>query len=140
MPGRHEAELDELRTIVLRAREEARALTEYAVSAREALADERARLTARREELEAATLDAHRNGQLGHEERALVDRVERGETSWTAVAHGTDQHWTAEGLRARVADGVEETLDELLVSDPDFRDEYLRVQQTADETTRGPGR
>ncbi len=37
------------------------------------------------------------------EQAAIVQRIERGDTSWAAVVHGTDAHSSARAFRASFA-------------------------------------
>lgn len=127
-----EQDLAELRTVVARAREQAFRVTREAQAGRAALAEARDRAREQREGLEREALAALRNGTLGHEDRALMERIDRGDTTWQAVSHGTDDHWTARGLRDRVGEQVEDLLGELR-EDPDFRMEHEAALRAADE-------
>lgn len=136
MAGRAEQDLAELRTVVARAREQAHQLAREARAGRAALQAQRAQLRAEREKLEGDARAAYRNGTLGHEERALMARIERGETTWTAVAHGTDDHWTAVGLRSAVGEQVEAEVEALRADDPEFLVEHEAALRSADELAR----
>lgn len=127
-----EQDLAELRTVVARAREQAHEVAREARAGRAALAEARAQVRAQREALEREARSALRHGTLGHEERALMERIDRGETTWEAVSHGTDDHWTARGLRERVGEQVEDVLQDLR-EDPEFRVEHDAALRAADE-------
>ncbi|GAA2155078.1 hypothetical protein GCM10009844_41780 [Nocardioides koreensis] len=131
-----EADLTELRTVVARAREQALRLTREAQAGRAALQEQRAQLRAERQRLERDALAAYRNGTLGHQERALVQRIDRGETTWRAVAAGTDDHWTAAALREAVGEQVEEQVEQMREADPDFLREHEAAIRSAEEMAR----
>ena len=133
---RARADLDELRTVVMRAREQALSLTREARAGRVALAEARAQLRGERERLERDAMAAYRNGQLDPEDRALVKRIDDGDTTWTAVAHGTDDHWTARAAREQVGAQVEETLEEMRAEDPEFLMEHEAAIASAEEMAR----
>lgn len=137
MDHRVQADLAELRQIVNRAREQTHELTESIKAARAGLAEERARIQAERLRLETEARHAHRNGQLGHGERALVDRIDRGETTWQAVVNGTDDHWTAEGARRELGEGVEAMVEDLRDNDPEFMREHERALEEQSSVRRG---
>ena len=136
MTGPAEADLAELRTVVARAREQALQLTREARAGRAALQEQRAQLRAERERLEREALAAYRNGTLGHQERALVERIDRGETTWRAVAAGTDDHWTAAAVRESVGEQVEEQVEQLRAENPDFLRDHEAAIRLADEMAR----
>lgn len=136
MTGPAEADLTELRTVVARAREQALRLAREARAGRAALQEQRAQLRAERQRLERDALAAYRNGTLGHQERALVQRIDRGETTWSAVAAGTDDHWTATALREAVGEQVEEQVEQMREDDPDFVREHEAAIRSAEEMAR----
>jgi type IV secretory pathway VirJ component len=130
-------DLAELRTVVARAREQALALTREAKAGRAALQQQRDQLRTQRLKLEAEARTAYRADQLGHEERALMQRIERGETTWQAVASGADDHWTASRVREAVGEQVEVELEELRRDDPEFRAEHDATLLAAEQMKRG---
>lgn len=141
MAAHHEGDLAELRTVVMRAREQALQITRAAQAARAQLQPQREQLRQELEQSRREVHDALRNGQLGPEQRALVERIERGETSWRAVASGQDEHWSAVGFRESFGERLEQLVQDLR-EDPGFRDEHETVLRRADELRRAhdPGR
>ncbi|HEU5038701.1 MAG TPA: hypothetical protein VFT70_16970 [Nocardioides sp.] len=129
---RAEAELAELRTVVARAREQAMQITLAARRVRAEMAPLREQLRRQQEETDRAVRDALRNGELGPEQRALAERVVRGETTWHDVLTGADDHWTAVALREDVAADVEEVVAQLREADEDFRAEHDRLLRAKD--------
>lgn len=117
-PG--ELDLAELRTVVLRAREDLTRLTSELREATRALAPELEQ--ARRERLEAERefLEAFRNGQLEPGQRDLARRLDRGETTWERIAHGEDQDPTAVRFREQAGEELAATVATLRTLDPDF--------------------
>jgi uncharacterized protein (DUF3084 family) len=124
-----EALLAELRTLVTRARDEAESVRRGAEIQRDALRGELEQARAEREEAQRAFRDAHRNGQLDPDARALARRLEDGETSWEAVAHGQDDHWTARVRRERVIGEVTEAVETMTLLDPEFAADLERVRE-----------
>lgn len=130
-------DLAELRTVVARAREQAQALTREAKAGRAALQQQRDQLRAQRLKLEAEARTAYRTNQLGPEERALMQRIDRGETTWQAVASGADDHWTASRVRDDLGRQIEVQLEELRRDDPEFRAEHDATLRAAEQMERG---
>lgn len=120
MPGPGEQDLAELRTVVLRAREDLARLTADLREATRALAPELEQ--ARRERLQAERdfLEAHRDGRLAPELRDLARRIDRGETSWERIAHGEDQDPTAVRFREQAGEELVATVATLRTLDPEF--------------------
>ena len=133
---RAQADLAELRTVVMRAREQAMGLAREARAGRAALAEARQQLRTERERLERDALAAYRNGQLEPQDRALVKRIDDGDTTWAAVAHGTDDHWTAQATREQVGEQIEETLEEMRAEDPEFLVEHETTIAEAEAMAR----
>lgn len=132
-------DLVELRTVVLRAREQALGLAQEAEAMKAELAELREQLAGERREEEQAVRDALRNGQLPPEQRALVERIERGETSWRAVVHGEDDHWSAQDFRTDLGDRLGALVEELRRDDPEFRAEHDQALADAAEVARTAG-
>lgn len=131
-----QADLAELRTIVMRAREQAQEITRAAQAARAQLQPQRDQLRQEREQSQREVRDAMRNGQLGPEQRAVVERIERGETTWRAVASGEDDHWSAVGFRESLGERLEALVEDLREHDPEFRDEHEAALRNAADVRR----
>lgn len=132
----HDVDLAELRTIVARAREQALQIARTAQAARAQLQPERDQLRRQREQVQQELRDAHRLHQLGPEQRALMDRIERGETSWRAVASGQDDHWSAVGFRESFGERLEQLVEEMREEDPEFRQEHEETIRAAEQVRR----
>ncbi|MFC4783644.1 hypothetical protein ACT8ZV_04170 [Nocardioides sp. MAHUQ-72] len=116
-----EAELAELRTVVLRAREQAMQVTLTAQRARAALQAERDRLRQQRDDSERALRDDLRAGRLDPGSRQVAERLERGETSWRAVLSGQDDERSSSQFRESVGERTRAIVAELREHDPEFR-------------------
>lgn len=137
MSETYDAELAELRTTVMRAREQAMQITLAAQRARAGLAEQREQLRLERERAQQDLRDSLRNGELGPEQRALVERIERGETSWRDVMTGADGHRSALDFRESFGDRLEQLVEQLRQADPQFRDEHDATLRAAGQTPRG---
>ncbi|MDN4162856.1 hypothetical protein [Nocardioides abyssi] len=135
----NDRDLAELRTVVLRAREQALGLAREAEAMKAELSRMREELVRERREEEQAARDALRNGQLPPEQRALVERIERGETTWRAVVHGEDDHWSAQDFRTDLGGRLEDLVQELRETDPEFRAEHDQALADAAEVARSAG-
>jgi hypothetical protein len=132
-----DAELAELRTIVARAREQAMATTSAMRRARAALAPMREQLERERAVAHQDLRNALRNGDLAAEQRALVERLTRGETTWREVLMGGDDHWSATALRDQLATGLGEVVERLREQDDEFRAAHDRLLREADTEEQG---
>ena len=115
------SDLVELRGMAARLREQTRRIAAEADQQKAALREQRRVLHREREQTEKETRDAWRRGELPPEQAAVVQRIERGDTSWAAVVHGTDSHSSAREFRASFARQTESVVEELRESDPEFR-------------------
>ena len=61
-----------------------------------------------------------RNGQVPAEDRALVQRVVDGETTWRAVYSGEDDHWAAVQHRERFGEELAAGVERLSLEDPEL--------------------
>ena len=114
-------ELVELRGMAARLREQTGRIAAQADQQKAALREHRRVLQREREETEKETREAWRRGELSPEQAAIVQRIERGDTSWAAVVHGTDSHSSAREFRASFARQAESAVEELRETDPGFR-------------------
>jgi hypothetical protein len=116
---RREADMAELRTTVARVRAETAAFRERMERARAELAPRVERARADREVAMEELRHEFRNGQVPAEDRALVQRVLDGETTWRAVYSGEDDHWTAVQHRERFGAELTAGVERLVEDDPD---------------------
>jgi hypothetical protein len=113
---RRAADMAELRTTVSRLRAETAAFRDRMVQAKAALEPRAERARADRQAAMADLRHDLNNGQVPAQDRALVERVLTGQTTWRAVYSGEDDHWTAVEHRERfgreLSDGVEQLVHE----------------------------
>ncbi|ANH36790.1 hypothetical protein I601_0337 [Nocardioides dokdonensis FR1436] len=125
-------DLVELRGMAARLREQTRRIAAEADQQKAALRDQRRALQREREESEKETREAWRRGELSPEQAAIVQRIERGDTSWAGVVHGTDTHSSAQEFRASFARQTESVVADLRAADPEFRAEHDRALAAAE--------
>jgi hypothetical protein len=126
-----EADMAELRTTVGRLRAETAAFRDRMERAK---ADLEPRIERARADREAAMAELRHdlnNGQVPAQDRALVERVVSGQTSWRAVYSGEDDHWTAVEHRERFGRELSDGVEQLVREDDDFADLLHDLQRRA---------
>lgn len=117
-----EADMAELRTTVSRLRAETAAFRDRMEQVKADLAPRAERARAEREAAAAELRHDLANGQVPAQDRALVERVIDGQTTWRAVYSGEDDHWTAVEHRERFGRELSEGVEQLVREDDELAD------------------
>ncbi len=133
-----EADMAELRTTVSRLRAETAAFRDRMEQVKADLAPRVERARADREAAMAELRHDAANGQVPAQDRALVQRVLDGQTTWRAVYSGEDDHWTAVEHRERFGRELSEGVEQLVREDDELADLLHDLQRrTGEERRRG---
>lgn len=124
-----EADMAELRTTVGRLRAETAAFRDRMEQVKADLAPRTERARADREAAMAELRHDFTNGQLPAQDRALVERVLTGQTTWRAVYSGEDEHWTAVEHRERFGRELSDGVAQLVREDDDLADLLRDLQR-----------
>ncbi len=128
-----QADLAELRTIVLRAREQALEITLEAQQTRAGLREEAERIRAERERAERELREDVRRGAVPGDRRELAERLVRGDLTWRDLLTGEE----GAEVRSDVGDRVQAVVEDLRASDTSFRDRHDAVLRMAHEAGQG---
>jgi hypothetical protein len=116
------ADMAELRTTVNRLRAETAAFRDRMEQVKADLAPRVEQARADREAAMAELRHDFANGQVPAQDRALVERVLTGQTTWRAVYSGEDEHWTAVEHRERFGRELSDGVERLVREDDDLAD------------------
>ncbi|WP_051217883.1 hypothetical protein [Nocardioides insulae] len=125
----------QIRQARLDARAESQALVSELRSASAALREERASYQREKAGRDAERAERWRRGEDGPELQRIQRRIDAGETTWDDVVSGRDEHPSAQTVRERITDNLDQ-LAEALAEDPEFVAEADRVRDLNDQIDR----